>query len=314
MGSGKTLVVTESSVRDLFEKDLSEYSTVMIGGDALRVFSDELRATADFTAHLESLASERAKELLHTDRLANIGMMFSGLAHELKNPLTFISGNAQTLERFFAYLDSIQTVESERVAFIREELPGLFTGIASGVDRMVKLIDTFKMFSSKHVDVAHGFSLKSAVDASVLMCGKRIKEHGITFTALVDDSIKKVCGDQHQIEQVLMNLLVNATDAVETAQHPQITLSCVPTESGVAVSVEDNGSGVPEHVVGEMWKPFVTTKSVGKGTGLGLSICRYIVELHGGTISYYRNAMGGAGFVFWLPYHEESAGGICERE
>jgi two-component system sensor histidine kinase HupT/HoxJ len=264
------------------------------------------------SAHLESLAVDRAKDLMHTDRLANIGMMFSGLAHELKNPLTFISGNAQTLERFCEFLLTDDGADPDKAAFVRNELPGLFAGISSGVDRMVKLIDTFKLFTSKHVDSSSGVSVKAAIDAAMLMCGKRLSHQGVSVTVSADDEGKIAAGDQHQIEQVMVNLLLNAADAIESVEHGQIYVSIMVSENGVAVSVEDNGSGVPDRMSGEIWKPFVTTKPSGKGTGLGLAICRYIVEMHGGTISYYRNAFGGAGFVFMLPFHNSPSGGSHE--
>jgi len=261
----------------------------------------------DYAAHMEELAEERAKQLMHADRLATIGTLSAGLAHEIKNPSTFISGNAQTLERFWSVMkDVIEESlkggheDEAQLEFILEEMPNLIEGIRDGVSRISNVVDSLKAYSRKETVDKKPFHIVDCVENAVMLCQKIIKKN-ITIEKKIPKEDSVVIGDAQQIEQVLINLLVNASDAMEKTENAKILINVNNSGNKVTLSVEDNGPGISEEKFAKIWEPFFTTKPAGKGTGLGLPICRSIVDGHGGELNAENCKNGGLRFDIILP-------------
>ncbi|MGM0443011.1 MAG: sensor histidine kinase [Fibrobacterota bacterium] len=263
------------------------------------------RSLQEYGTQMESLANERAEQLVHADRLSTLGMLTAGIAHEVNNPATFISGNISILSDFMPALDRALTYYADhsgqgdsRIHFIRSELPVLIREMRSGVKRISSIVDGLRIYARKESMQEAPFNAGEMIDEVLLILKGRLKR-----VSLKTDIEKKliVYGDRQRLEQVLINMIVNALDELEKKTDPRILLTARDMGGSVVFTVEDNGPGVAETDDSKLFSPFFTTKEPGKGTGLGLSISQGIVQEHKGTIEIDRSHLGGASFVIRLP-------------
>lgn len=263
------------------------------------------RESERYANEMEILANERAKQLAHADRLAMLGTLAGGVAHEINNPLSFISGNVQYVCKAWEIVSpsigrpAEQHPLDEGDTQLLQEMPEILEGIQGGIKRIVKIVDGLRTFvREKGADWAP-FQISECFESALVVCqGALTQVHVITE---LDGPLPSVQGDIQQIEQVIMNLCVNAAHAMEGREDQKIWVRAKANGKFVYVSVEDNGDGIPESNLSTIWNPFFTTKEVGKGTGLGLSICQNIIREHGGDIEASNVAGGGARFTFNLP-------------
>jgi len=267
--------------------------------DALVLKNNQLRQVAE---HLERLADERARQLVHADRMATLGTLAAGIAHEVNNPTSFISGNLQTFERFWMDLadplarlidSGASQQEARKLGFIIEEMPRLVEGMRSGVSRIATIVKGLKTYAHRGENEFSDCDVRNCVSMALDLCRNTLKNRVEVEQCLADEPLPVRCCAQ-QIEQVLVNLLTNAADAVETEGKGTLIVTAARDGKTVRLSVEDNGPGIPDF----------TTKDPGRGTGLGLSISLSIIENHGGVIRAENRREGGARFVFELPVAE----------
>jgi PAS domain S-box-containing protein len=229
---------------------------------------------------------ERQDRLYLTDRLASVGEMASGIAHELNNPLTSVIG----LSGLLVKMDMPEDVKEDMIA-IRNE-----------AQRAATIVRNLLTFARRHSQTREFVKVSNIVEDVIRLRSYEQKVNNITITADFSADLPEVLVDYFQIQQVFLNIILNAESAMIDA-HGKGTLSIVGREAGknVVVSFADDGPGIPSEIMGRIFDPFFTTKEVGKGTGLGLSICYGIVTAHGGKI-YARSEYGqGATFVVELP-------------
>ena len=264
-----------------------------------------------YAKEMESLAQARADQLLHADRLATLGTMSAGIMHEINNPATFISGNIQLLQNKF--LPLIQEILEEsgrtndmKVKIMMEELPKMCEGVLTGVARIKKITDGLKAFSRSHKTEFKHINLNNCVNNALLFCKSSIPK-SIEIEYSNTDNLPEFNGDSQQIEQIIINLLVNASHALEDKQNPSVTISTALVGNELILRIKDNGPGIPDHVLEKMWEPFFTTKPKGKGTGLGLAICREMIEAHNGSMEYTGELGKGAEFTITIPVGEAAA-------
>jgi two-component system NtrC family sensor kinase len=230
-------------------------------------------------------------QLIQSEKMAAVGQLVSGVAHELNNPLTSIAGLAEFLLE--------QPMPSERdpdhLRVIREQ--------ADRAGRIVRNLLTFARKGPADVGV---LDLNDIVQRTVALVGYELKLREVRLETALDPALPSLSGDRYQIQQVVVNLVTNAIHAV------QANPSDRPRRIGVVTSVEDQhavlrvsdtGSGIPEEMLPRIFTPFFTTKDPGHGTGLGLSISYRILEGHGGSLAVQRGVDGGAVFVMRLPLH-----------
>jgi two-component system, NtrC family, sensor kinase len=259
-----------------------------------------------YANEMETLAKDRAKQLAHADRLAMLGTLAGGVAHEINNPLSFISGNVQEMRKIWPKVDEalsryIDTGpdDVEEIGYMREDMPEILEGIHNGITRIAKIVSGLKTFvREKGADWAP-FPVRQSYDSAVLIARGAL--HEVQVIPEFEEDLPNVHGDAQQLEQVLVNLCVNAAHAMEGQPNQKIWVRGKVDDDFVVITVEDSGKGIPEDVLESIWNPFFTTKEVGKGTGLGLSICQNIIEEHGGTISAGNVPGGGAVFTIRLP-------------
>ncbi len=265
-----------------------------------------------YASSMEQLANERAKQLLHADRLSTLGVLSAGIAHEINNPLSFIQGNNQFLavcwpavKETLSQAHTIGISNSDTEIFC-EEFESSNEAIKKGVIRISKIIKSLKQYARKESGERKPCSLVQLIEEALLLCSSHLQNSiQIDFDRSADF---KIYGDLQQIEQVFINLLVNSADALGDYSPGKISISLHGTDSEVTVQISDNGPGFSDVVLKNLFTPFFTTKDIGKGTGLGLSICEGIIKEHGGSIRAFNNTSHGAVFEITFPYRSgESA-------
>ncbi len=224
-------------------------------------------------------------KLMHTEKMAAVGQLVSGVAHEVNNPLTAILGFSDLL------MENEEVPESARkdLRVILQE-----------AQRTKQIVQNLLSFARQMPPQRQPVQLNSILQRTVQLRSYDLHSRGVEVIERLDEAIPSVIGDAHQIQQVFLNIINNAYDAVRDSKRPgRIEIASGQQGDFVEVSFRDNGEGIthPERI----FDPFFTTKEVGQGTGLGLSICYGIVREHGGEIVCRNNVEGGASFVVRLP-------------
>nr|WP_279185553.1 ATP-binding protein [Acetobacter syzygii] len=252
-------------------------------------------------------------QLVQAEKMASLGRLVAGVAHELNNPISFVYGNAYTLKRFIprliAYLEHIhaqpgaslfaQERQALRVDMVVSELGGTLDGLVEGAERVRDIVADLRRFSSDRRSAGTVFDMAGVVRTGlewVLASADRIVE-----TRMDVEEPLEVEGHAGRMQQVVMNLVQNALDAMEDVPHPVLCVTAKRDGVRVRVQIADNGSGIPPDVASHIFDPFFTTKPVGKGTGLGLAICYGTVSDHEGQFTVRNRAQGGAVVAFDLP-------------
>jgi two-component system sensor histidine kinase HupT/HoxJ len=270
------------------------------------------RAYRELREAHEALKRTQA-QLVHSEKMASLGRLVAGVAHELNNPISFVLGNVHALQRYSErlreYLAAIHAGAPGdeqarlraklRIDHLLADLPSLIEGTLEGAQRTADIVQGLKRFSAMDREERAAVDLNGVIERAIHWVSK-----GTAPSFTVHWSPGPPCwvtGSAGQLLQVVMNLVQNAYDAA--AAHPApalwITLQC---EGGTArLQFRDNGPGIAAEHLSRLFDPFFTTKPVGKGTGLGLSISYGIVEQHGGRLTAGNHAGGGAEFVLELP-------------
>lgn len=217
---------------------------------------------------------EAQAQLVQASKLASLGEMSAGVAHEINNPLGIISGNVPLLMR---YIHEPQKLES-KIEIIQK-----------ATQRIEKIVKGLKKFSRSSTEVQHKTEDLSNIMAEVLtLTEAKSKRHSTEVSVDCEQGLTILC-DSVEIEQVLVNLINNAIDAVKESSERWVKLKCFLRNEKVTVQVVDSGPGISEEIEEKLFHPFFTTKPVGKGTGLGLSISKGILDHHKASISINRN-------------------------
>lgn len=264
-----------------------------------------------YAAQMEELAEARARQLVNQERMATLGLLSAGVAHEINNPASFISGNAQTLERFWQDIGPVVQVASDgatdaeqarKLKFVLREFDRTLEGIQHGVSRISKIVGGLQAYARQKPGERSRVPVGECISRALELCNYQINQAGAEVTRPESGGDTVIRVDTQQIEQVVVNLLVNALHAMEgQAATPRLELRVRAADGRVRVEVEDSGKGVPAEVQARMWDPFFTTKEAGKGTGLGLAICQKIATDHGGSLSLSQAPGRGACFVLEIP-------------
>ncbi|OWW20190.1 PAS domain-containing sensor histidine kinase [Noviherbaspirillum denitrificans] len=255
------------------------------------------------------------QQLLHAEKMASLGRLVAGVAHELNNPISFVLGNVHALKRYSdritAYVEAVHEGDTPeqlaemrqklRIDRILDDLPSLIEGTIEGAQRTTDIVNGLKRFSAVDRDEKEQVDLNDVVERAIHWVSKGTAPH---FAVHWERGAPlSVTGSAGKLLQVLMNVIQNAYDAASGAQvaQPALWITAGREDGKVALYLRDNGPGIPDACMNQIFDPFFTTKPVGKGTGLGLSISYGIVEKHGGTLSARNAPGGGAEFVIELP-------------
>jgi C4-dicarboxylate-specific signal transduction histidine kinase len=280
--------------------------------DVRRRREAEQRANAARIEAEQHLAELRAhqRQLVQSSRLATLGEMAAGVAHELNQPLNNIGLLASRAER---RIDKAVEPAAEDVAFVREKLGS----IAGQVGRAARIIDHLRVFGRAEPAPLADVDVRKAVAAALELVGEQLRLHGVELLVEMPEGLPPVRGDLARLEQVFINLVVNARFALDEKEKTlassgegvgfakRLAIRAGEGElrdgtAAVVVRVEDNGPGMSEEVAARIFDPFFTTKEVGEGTGLGLSISYGIVEECGGALEVETASGRGATFIVAL--------------
>jgi signal transduction histidine kinase len=294
---------------ELFMADRQQLAAANQALEAERARQEEL---------IKKLAQAQS-QLLQSEKMASIGQLAAGVAHEINNPIGFVNSNLGSLQRYmndlFTILSAYEAGEGELkadtltaleklkreidISFLREDVVSLLTESMDGMQRVKRIVQDLKDFS--HVDGSEKqwANLERGLDSTLNVARNEIKYKAEVIKEYA--GIPEIECMPSQLNQVFMNLMVNAAHAIES--HGTITLRTGQEEGKVWVEVQDTGAGIkPEHL-GRIFDPFFTTKPVGQGTGLGLSLSYGIVQKHDGRISVKSEVGVGSVFRVTLPIH-----------
>jgi C4-dicarboxylate-specific signal transduction histidine kinase len=282
---GRTLDLPTSGARELVDLGVSLRAMT----DRLRADEEALRAkVVELEEKTEALKSAQ-ETLIRSERLASVGRLAAGVAHEIGNPIAAILGFEELL------LDGDLPRDEQRDFLLRMKRE------TERIHRVLRdLLDFARAPGRTGEEEQKLGSAANAIEAAITLVGPQRELRGVRITRDVAADLPPIGMAEERLEQVLLNLLLNAGDAVS---HPggAIAISARLEDGLVVIHVDDDGPGIAPEVFDKLFEPFVTTKEVGKGTGLGLAVCRGLVEAAGGSISAERAPLGGARFALRLP-------------
>jgi len=294
---------------------------------------EELRLAHDT---LEQRVQERSRELekVHSqmviqEKMASVGLLAAGIAHELNNPLNFVSLNFVTLSEYFDDMvdmlqsyrnlmlrldtclpsvpetEAVRTKEAEmQLDFILNDTPALFTESRRGFERIARIIKSMRDFSYvNHSGDFTYFNINDGIEDTLIIARNEYKYIADVTTDL--GNLPEIRCLPEQLNQVFLNLIVNSAHAIQTINRPdrgRIMIRTWHDNSHVYCDITDDGPGIPEEIQNRIFEPFFTTKPPGRGTGLGLSICYdIIVEKHQGNLTMHCPESGGTVFSIAIP-------------
>jgi len=281
-----------------------------------------LRSNEELT-RLNAKLSDAQDKLMQSEKMASIGQLAAGVAHEINNPIGFIFSNFGTLERYlsdlFQMLAAYEEAESalagtptaaklkalrEKIEldFLKEDIPSLMAESKDGITRVRNIVQNLKDFS--RVDTSQKWvlaDLHHGIDSTLNIVNNEIKYKAEVVKAY--GNLPDIECLPSELNQVFMNLLVNAAHAIQS-DRGTITITTGASEETVWVEVQDTGEGIAKENLVRIFDPFFTTKAVGKGTGLGLSLSYSIVKKHHGSIDVFSEPGVGTRFRVTLPIHQ----------
>jgi signal transduction histidine kinase len=256
------------------------------------------------TSKLEGIMNdlrETQSQLIQTGKLASIGELAAGIAHELNQPLMVIRGNTQLFSRMMN--KSKDTVD---------QLPAFFDTVERNTERMIQIINHLRSFSRQSGTEMKPVDINQVINDAFLMIGEQLRLHNIETVRTSVENLPTIKGNPYQLEQVVLNLIANARDAIESYQpaeneYRKKKLIKITTrlkngsKEAVEILFSDTGCGIRQEDKEKIFDPFFTTKAVGKGTGLGLSITYGILQEHNGYLEIVDTSPGHTTFSIVLP-------------
>jgi signal transduction histidine kinase len=283
--------------------------------DKVRVRTEQLRAAnEELQAAYRDLQATQM-QLVQREKMASVGQLVAGVAHELNNPIGFVFSNVTTLDDFVkrlrAMLEDYRRLElpgadreriderwqALKVDYALRYLDSMIQGIREGAERARKIVRDLRVFARGQDEVWQAVDLHEEIESSLTLLNHLLKDRVAVRRKFGD--VPSVDCIRSQVDQVFLNLLANAAQAITGPG--EITIETRRAGEWAVVAVHDTGPGIPPEIAGRIFDPFFTTKPVGEGTGLGLSISYEIVKKHGGEIRAESRSGGGAVFTVRLP-------------
>lgn len=279
---------------------------------------DDLRAAQSNLQQAYDELKATQSHLLQQEKMASIGQLAAGVAHEINNPVGFIKSNLTTLGKYVVRLKEFTdlqgaTLEKElepaalepvaaaarklKIEFLFEDVPDLIEESIDGAERVKTIVQNLKSFSRIDQTQFAEADLNECLESTINIVWNELK-YKVTLNRDLGDLPRIKCYPQ-QLNQVFMNILVNGAQAIEN--QGDMSVQTRVEGPNAVIRISDNGCGIPESVLGRIFEPFFTTKDVGKGTGLGMSISYDIIKKHGGELEVESEVGKGSTFSISLP-------------
>jgi signal transduction histidine kinase len=310
------LVINQKQQDELQELNTELEQKVELRTEALNLRNKEL-------SKINIEMQETQKQLLHAEKMASVGQLAAGVAHEINNPLGFVSSNLASLKDYVSAYKSMsyevsklvkgpeskhaaiiaeikQLMDKEDFDFINQDISELLEESDDGLKRMAEIVANMKLFSRPDTGKKQLFDINACLNTTLNMVNNELKYHCKVEVDL--QSLPKIPIDVGKINQVLTNLLINASHAIKaTSKHGLLEISTLVDNEHVVIHIKDSGTGMSAATMSKIFNPFFTTKPEGSGTGLGLSISFGIIAEHGGELSVISVLEQGSCFTIKLP-------------
>jgi len=267
----------------------------------------------------EAKLDEATKRLMQSEKLASLGEMAAGVAHEINNPVGYVSSNLTTLQKYLTvYEEVLDASASDEAAllelkkkvnftFIRNDLRNLVNETQEGVERVKTIIKDLKDYARTNTSATYLPSdIHVGLKSTLNIANNQIKNRATIRLDLGDLPLVECAASQ--INQVLLNLIVNAAQSIPDEKEGVINIRTSSDDASVFIEVEDNGQGMSDDILQKVFDPFFTTKDPGKGTGLGLSVSQKIIQDHGGLLTASSTVGVGSIFKISLPVTQPNKG------
>lgn len=287
---------------------LKEISKALLIGNStplskLKFKSNEFGSLARLVINYQDSIKEKASmqaQLYQAGKMASLGTLGAGIAHELNNPLTAVLGYADIIH---------ETIKNDSLK--SDKIKQQVAAIITQAERMRVIINHIREFSRAETgDKWKDENINNIIGNTLILMRQQILNNGIELIENLDPKLPLVLCDQVKLESVIQNLLINARDAIKDLANSrrgriEISTKFLTETKSISISIKDNGTGLSQKVQEHIFEPFVTTKPVGSGTGLGLSLVFGIIKEHGGDITFNTDADKGTEFTILLPLKQE---------
>ncbi|MAY41584.1 MULTISPECIES: ATP-binding protein [unclassified Neptuniibacter] len=265
------------------------------------------------------LLQKQQAVMLQNEKLATLGTLAAGMAHEINNPLAFVKSNIESLTKYHTSYSRLvsfiqeatndlpkgtqtkltKLFDEEDIEFIQEDLPELMTDTVEGLTRVRDIVMNLRSFARTQSTDRSTAKLVDGIKSTLKLLHSELKNS--VNMQLNLNPLPDISCNPNELNQVFLNLIINAKQATADQKRPTITISSDQIDSEIVIKISDNGSGMSEAVQKEIFVPFFTTKPVGDGTGMGLAIAHGIIKDHNGEISVSSIEGEGTTFTIKLP-------------
>lgn len=271
----------------------STMEEVKTANEELQSTNDELyRQREQLELTLQQL-KDTQEQLVQTEKMASLGILTAGVAHEINNPINYIYNGSVAIENYI----------SENVPEHLENLKPLFDAINTGVTRTTNIVKSLSSYSRKEKVAFHKCQVHQILENCLTMLYNQYKNR-IGINREFHDNLPEISANESSLHQVFLNILTNSIQAIDN--EGTITIKTKAEKGAISVSISDNGKGMKEEDLSHIFDPFFTTKDPGKGTGLGLSIVQRIIKEHNGSINCKSRVNHGTEFIVNLPIDQQS--------
>lgn len=294
----------------------SDYAELQRRHDALQASEARYR---ELSASLErrvaeqvSLIEHQQRELYHADKLASVGQLAAGVAHEINNPIGFVRSNLSSARHYTTtltqFLQGLQTFgidnqhplwQQHDLDFVLQDMLDLMQECQDGIDRVAHIVADLKAFSAVDIEGVTAADVGDLIRTACRFAQMQLNRPDGTITLNLPDLPALSC-EAAAIGQAILHLVTNALLAID--DQGQVTVSAQADASALSILVEDTGSGIPAELQPRIFDPFFTTRTVGQGKGLGLTVCRDVATAHGGRVEFSSAPGAGSRFALILPF------------